>query len=347
MFRYDELESIHLEITNRCQASCPMCNRNYRGGVENPLLQISDWTVNDFKEILDPVTLSIIKKIEFCGNFGDPLINQDFHLMTDYLKNFGVAIDVHTNGSLRNKQFWKTLPRHLPDHKIVFGIDGLADTHSRYRIGTNFDKILDNARAFIDAGGIAEWSFIRFKHNEHQVDAARELAEKIGFKKFYTKDSSRFAFETKYFILDKNESVVDYLQTPTKTKINYFDATDLNLVNQTIQTTSISCYAVNKKEIYIDAHMKIMPCCFLATIPYDYERPADNLFKAKQHIKNQYKELIVELGNTDAKQGIKKVIETEAFQTVWKKYWTVKKLWTCARVCGNTFSKPIDQVNEM
>jgi hypothetical protein len=264
-----------------------MCSRNYRGSIDNPLLQISDWTIDDFKKILDSNTLNIIKKIEFCGNFGDPLINQDFHLMTDYLKNFNIFVDIHTNGSLRSQDFWKILPQYLPNHRVVFGIDGLEDTHSVYRRGTDFRKILDNATAFIDAGGIAEWSFIRFKHNEHQVDQARDLAEKIGFKKFYTKDSSRFAFEKEYIVLDKNEKTIDRLYPPATTKVNYFDPTDIVAVSKTIQHTEIGCYAKHKKEIYIDAHKRIMPCCFLAAIPYDYERTTDNLFAAKQHIKKQ------------------------------------------------------------
>jgi MoaA/NifB/PqqE/SkfB family radical SAM enzyme len=345
MIKFSELRSVHVEITNRCQAGCPMCSRNYRGGVNNPLLKISDWTINDFKKIFNKETLTTIKQIEFCGNFGDPLINQDFHLMTEYVKDFNIFVDVHTNGSLRNRDFWKTLPKYLSRHRVVFGIDGLKDTHSVYRQGTDFDKIIENATAFIDAGGKAEWSFIRFKHNEHQVAQARELANLIGFDKFYTKDSSRFAFEKEYAVLDKNEKIFEVLHPPTETKIDYFDPTDIAVLRNTIENTEISCYAKHKKEIYIDAHRQIMPCCFLAAVPYDYARPGDSLYMAKQHIKNQYSNLITKLGNTDAINGICNVIESESFQTVWQEYWTVKKLWTCARVCGDSFSKPLNQVN--
>ena len=42
MFSFSDLENIHLEITNRCQASCPMCSRNYHGGLENPLIKNKD-----------------------------------------------------------------------------------------------------------------------------------------------------------------------------------------------------------------------------------------------------------------------------------------------------------------
>ena len=37
MFKFDQLEIVQVEITNRCQASCPMCPRNIHGGIENPL----------------------------------------------------------------------------------------------------------------------------------------------------------------------------------------------------------------------------------------------------------------------------------------------------------------------
>ena len=52
MFKYSKLKNLHLEITNRCQAACPMCSRNYRGEIDNPYLKISDWTLNEFNQIV-------------------------------------------------------------------------------------------------------------------------------------------------------------------------------------------------------------------------------------------------------------------------------------------------------
>ena len=53
-----------------------------------------------------------------------------------------------------------------------------------YRRMTNFDKIMDNANAFISAGGNAHWKMIEFEHNKHQIEEARELARKMGFTHF-------------------------------------------------------------------------------------------------------------------------------------------------------------------
>ena len=46
-----------------------------------------------------------------------------------------------------------------------FAIDGLEDTNHIYRRNTDWVKIVQNATAYIAAGGRAEWDFIVFAHN--------------------------------------------------------------------------------------------------------------------------------------------------------------------------------------
>lgn len=342
MFQLADLKSLHLEITNRCQASCPMCNRNYHGGQTNPLLSLSDWSHQDFIDIVHPV-IKQLKKINFCGNFGDPLLNDHLQDMIGSVKNHNIHVDIHTNGSLRNKKWWSCFPKHLPkSHRIVFALDGLRDTHSFYRIGTDFDRILDNAKTFIKAGGTAEWCFIKFKHNEHQIQAAQALAQAHGFKYFSVKDSNRFNFEKKFPVLDNKGNSEYYLEPPANTKTVYFDVSNLNAVQNLINETQINCYAKHSGELYIDAHRRIMPCCFLAAIPYDYYREGDTLKGPKDVIRHQYQQLILDLGNTQ--KSIKEVVESESFQNVWQRYWTIQKLWTCARTCGDIFNRPNDQI---
>lgn len=341
MFSFTDLQSVHVEITNRCQAKCPMCSRNFHGGLPNPLLQETDWSLEDFKNVFDKEVRQQIKKITFCGNFGDPLINLDLINMLDWVKNDKIYIDIHTNGSLRNHDFWKDLPKHLPlEHKVVFAIDGLKDTHSKYRVNTDFEKIINNAQAFIAGGGTAEWSMIRFKHNAHQVELARETAAKLKFKYFTVKDSSRFALENVFEVYDLSNQVIDILE-PYKIQQNI----DIELIPQLVEQSNIDCWASKQKEVYIDAHLQLMPCCFLASVPYNYYSKTDKLFVAKEKINNQYKSLIKELGNTNLQnKSIKDVISTNNYNTVWKKYWSTKKLYTCARTCGHIVAKPSDQI---
>ena len=78
MLAFDELKTIYLEITNRCQASCPMCSRNYCGGLPNPNLVLNDWTLDDFRKIITPEVLQQIDVLTFIGNFGDCIVNNNF-----------------------------------------------------------------------------------------------------------------------------------------------------------------------------------------------------------------------------------------------------------------------------
>ena len=52
MYNLENIKTIHLEVTSRCQASCPMCVRNVQGGIDSSNLTISEITLAQFKEYL-------------------------------------------------------------------------------------------------------------------------------------------------------------------------------------------------------------------------------------------------------------------------------------------------------
>ena len=351
MFKFESLKSIHLEITNRCQASCPMCSRNVHGGLENPLIKNQDWTTQDFKDVLNEEVLQQVDGFYFCGNFGDPIINNDLIEMCRYSKqtNPNLYIRIHTNGGARSPEWWEELRFALPPaHNVIFAIDGLEDTHSLYRIGTKYETVIRNAKAFINAGGTAEWAFIKFKHNEHQLEEAERRAKELGFARFTYKDSARFVATEKFEVLDRYGDVSYYLEPPTGSKINLITQDVIDNYQDIVDASEIDCYVVQTKEVYIDAYKKVMPCCFLSSIPYNYTRQDDNVKYIRQKMHSQYQDLINDLGNTNAlERSVKDIINSTPWQTVWNKYWGEKKLITCARTCGvNKLSKPKDQFIE-
>lgn len=349
MFKFNELENIHLEITNRCQASCPMCSRNYHGGLENPLIKNKDWTLQDFQSILTNEVLEQLQGFYFCGNFGDPIINDELIEMVEYASsvNSNLNIRIHTNGSARNTDWWTRLAKAMPNtHNVIFAIDGLEDTHSLYRVGTSYKKILQNAKAFIDAGGTAEWCFIKFKHNEHQVEEARDIAEQLGFSLFVEKNSSRFIGEPKFEVYDKDGNTTHYLEPPSNSKLSYITEDMIINYKQVLSNAEIDCYVLQTKEIYIDAYRNVFPCCFLASTPYNYTKTNDVTAPVRQHMYDQYLELIDSIGNNNALDvDLKTIIDSNSWQTVWNDYWGANKLITCARTCGKVkeLPKPKDQ----
>jgi hypothetical protein len=64
MFEMNELKRVHIEISNRCQASCPMCTRNIHGGLVNPLLKISNWSLDRYKTIINEEREDAIEQVE-------------------------------------------------------------------------------------------------------------------------------------------------------------------------------------------------------------------------------------------------------------------------------------------
>jgi len=348
MFKFTELNQIHLEITNNCQASCPMCNRNINGGLDNPLIKIRNWTFEDFKTIMSEQVLSQIESYYFCGNFGDPILNNDLIKMCAWSKVTAptVRVAVHTNGGARNTDWWRTLAQALPeDHRVVFALDGLEDTHHLYRVGTKYETVIENARAFIDAGGKAEWVFIKFKHNEHQVEEARRRSIELGFKSFVLKNSSRFILEPKVEVVDRTGNLMHYIEPATDVPLKFIDKKIIDAYKQVVDKSVIDCKAQRQKEVYIDAYGDMFPCCWLASVPYSYINPDDAL-EVRTEMLRQHNEMVASLGNINTKErSIKEILESQPYQTVWDSYWTTNKLITCARTCGDgNFAKPKDQI---
>jgi len=258
MYKFENINSIHLELTNKCQARCPMCPRRIQGGMLNPLVNLSEITLEQFKEWFSVEFIQKLRRINMCGNLGDPIIAKDCLDIVEYVRltNPSIKLSMHTNGGARTKDFWKGLAK--ANVRIIFGIDGLADTHSIYRIGTDYNVVIENAKTFIAAGGYAEWHMLCFEHNEHQIDECRNTSVSLGFKEFITKHTARFV-EDKFHVLDDLGRTVNILR-PTSNSKN----TTIKIKNMsTIAPTRISCKAAKSTEIYVSADGVVTPCCWM------------------------------------------------------------------------------------
>ena len=195
LYKYADIKTVHLEITDKCNAACPMCARNINGGEDNPQLPGTELFIEDIKKIFEPSFIAQLDRMYMCGNYGDPIAAKDTLEAFAYFRehNPKMNLSMMTNGSAKKPEWWKTLAQVLgPKGYVTFSIDGLEDTNHLYRQNTIWSKIIENAQAFIDAGGRARWDYIVFAHNEHQVEAAEEISKKMKFEKFQFKKSARF-----------------------------------------------------------------------------------------------------------------------------------------------------------
>lgn len=200
MYRYEDIRTVHLEMTEACNASCPMCARNLNGGEVNPLLHGAELSISDIEQIFPADFIKQLNRIYMCGNYGDPAVASDTLEAFAYFRehNPKMNLSMHTNGSMKKPEWWAELAGVINKRGyVVFGLDGLEDTNHLYRQGTVWKKIMENAQAFINAGGRARWDYIVFAHNEHQVEEARTLSESMGFEQFNVKKSNRFFSNTR------------------------------------------------------------------------------------------------------------------------------------------------------
>ena len=243
---------LHVELSSKCNAWCPACPRNQGGvGIKEGLIE-QDLTINRLTEVLK--ALPNLHGVQLCGNFGDPVMSADFMDAIALIKKNAVKIQIHTNGSIRNEQWWQRLGEELAnvEHDIWFGLDGLAGVHEIYRQGTDFNKIIKNASSFIKAGGHATWQFIPYAHNEHQVMDCLRLSQKIGFKKFkLTK-----LFRTKTIVRHYKTGEQFELSPPITLSTLVAMPDSRNIVNPD------NCMHLSMPSVYLGANGTLSTCCY-------------------------------------------------------------------------------------
>jgi MoaA/NifB/PqqE/SkfB family radical SAM enzyme len=347
MYKFKDIEALHVELSSNCQASCPMCARNYHGGSVNPILPVKDIDLESFKQFVPTYFIQQLNTITMCGNFGDPLLNNDLIPIVEYIasNNPTIKIDIHTNGSLRSSKWWKNLAAALPsNHLVQFGIDGLEDTHALYRIGTDFNKIIANAKTFINAGGKARWNFITFKHNEHQLELARQMAKDLKFESFYEKQTSRFIGNPWFDVEDKLGNVTHRLEPPTEQKLIFVDKKTVENYKELIKASTIKCEVEETNSVYIDALGYLWPCCFVGGTPYIHTRPAQLVHNFQTDSKASLNKLLEKFSGIEQlnlrNRSVNEIVDSVEWQSQWDESFVGDKLHVCARTCGK-FPEPV------
>ena len=233
---------LHIEPTDACNAACPQCGREV-----DPTFNKNDLhhlTVNQIKATISEDIISNLDKMFMCGNYGDPAAGKHTLEIYRYFRTINptITLGMNTNGGLRSAEWWQELAGILnqPQDYVVFSIDGLEDTNHIYRVNVNWNKVLENARAFIDAGGSAHWDMLVFDHNQHQVDSAEYTAGLYGFKWFRAKVSKRQAV-----------TPISFLHPPAGWK------------DPVVSAGPIECHALKESSVYISAQGITYPCCWL------------------------------------------------------------------------------------
>jgi MoaA/NifB/PqqE/SkfB family radical SAM enzyme len=356
MYEYKNIKTIHLEVTQNCQASCPMCDRNMNGEGVNPHINLDELTLEDCKRIFEPDFIAQLNTMYMCGNLGDPIVARDTLEIFRYFRehNPNMWLSMNTNGGAKDEAWWSELAKVFGRMgAVIFSVDGLRDTNHIYRQGVVWDNVERNMKTFINAGGRARWDFLIFEHNQHQVEEAEALANEWGVEKFMKKKTGRF-IDTKSNKKEKHqakdrkgkdtaelkkpeEKYQNKALTKQETILKKYGSMDAYY-----DAAPIICKVKKENSLFITAEGLALPCCWTAGRMYKWWN------------ENPYQEQIwrfIDLSGgkekLDARKGLKNVFGTGIFNRI-EKSWNINscssgKLKVCAMKCGAEFDPFAEQ----
>jgi len=170
-----------IDPTNFCNLRCLFCPTGQRR-MSRPQCKM---TFEQFKIIIDKLGMYLIH-IDLC-NWGEPFLNEEIFDMVLYAKRFLIHIKIDTNFTIFDEEKAEKLLNSGLD-KIILSIDGASrETYPVYRVGGDFDKVIKNIKILVKKREemkknkpFIEWQFLVFRHNEHEIEKARKLAEELG-----------------------------------------------------------------------------------------------------------------------------------------------------------------------
>jgi len=277
---------IQFELSNVCNALCSSCQRNTIDFNELKRLQTEGVNVNienlpmknrpglgkpkyATKELITNIMTGAtnIKEVQYTGTIDDPLGHKDLIGITDHLLSIrpDIYIGMHTNGSMRTPKYLKEFAEVLlsrgrgpGDHTVHFSIDGLEDTNHLYRKNCRWDKIMENAQAFIDAGGRASWQMLEFPWNKHQLLEARVLAKSMGFTKFKVRENKSPLLNNLDEYLLKNKGDMKKIR-------RYHQVLD----STEVPNDPIDCrWRTELKQYHLSYDGRLWPCCYFTSAKY-------------------------------------------------------------------------------
>lgn len=339
-----EIIKLDTEITNRCNAACPQCPRT--GTFKGMSEVISTSGMKDVRpEVFDHILSSdagkSIRKVTYCGNYGDPIMHPKAMDIFKKVQSYGVKYqNIDTNGGVRPPEWWAELAK-IPGFHVTFAIDGLEDTNHLYRVNVKWDRLMENVKAYIDAGGEATWVMIVFDHNDHQVEEAKALSQKLGFKKFQWKASTR-----KFRAEAPTKPGVNEYKRKKNEEVKVADIGfsenkkwQASLVSEGLKEWPVSCMAERTQQLFLTSDERIIQCCHVQ--PTMWER---------KYIPHSHKKE-PEFADFVEDQGLKTELSqytfdeiVESYSEVWPFFedaWAKRKLKTCNRKCGSNFKNEV------
>ncbi len=188
--------SLAIEPTTACNLRCPECPSGLRsftrptGMLQHEL----------FKKIITDLHQELIYLTFYFQ--GEPYLHPDFTDLVRYASDKKIYTATSTNAHfLTEKNAEKTVLSGLD--RLIISIDGTTqEVYENYRIGGKLDKVLEGTKNIIQAKKALKASkpyiifqFLVVRPNEHQIQEAQKLAQKLGVDAIKFKTAQIYNYE--------------------------------------------------------------------------------------------------------------------------------------------------------
>lgn len=254
----DYPRTLYIEPNNTCNLKCPLCIT----GMGKMNRQPRYMRYEEFKVIIDQVK-GRVKDIWLC-NYGEPFLNKDIFSMINYAANNGISVYTSTNGMFFGSA---RICREVLDSglkHLIITLDGAdQDTLSQYRVGAEYDRIVNGYQQLLElrkklsrTTPVIEMQFIMMKHNEHQKEQVRAIAESLGVDAFCEKTvgfDNRTAAQGERFL-------------PNDLSNSRYERSDDGTISLKGEMKN-TCHWINSTCV-INSDGTVVPCCYDAFSEY-------------------------------------------------------------------------------
>lgn len=240
--------ALSIEPTTSCNLRCPECP----SGLRSFTRPVGSMEYDFYKKIIDQCRSFLSYLILYFQ--GEPYLNPRFLDLVQYASENGIYTVSSTNAHyLSDDNAKKTVLSGLD--KIIISLDGTDQaSYERYRIGGNYDKVINGIRKLV------YWKeklnkrtpriviqFLVLKTNQHQIKDIKKLSHELGVNQLVLKTAQVYNLEKGSDIIPADEKLSRYK------RINGTYVIKNNLENK--------CWRMWSSSV-ITWDGKLVPCCF-------------------------------------------------------------------------------------
>jgi MoaA/NifB/PqqE/SkfB family radical SAM enzyme len=176
---------LKIETTNICNQRCPFCLDRDRSKIDADGRGFGKMHFECFTKVIDVLGPTAMR-LNMYGS-GEAVLYPDVFEFIRYAADRNIGVTVSANLSAFKAENAEKLVESGLEHLIVSCHGASPETYDKYNVGGDFWRTIENMKAVCDAKKrlgrklpFVDWQFLRFRHNQHEIPKARQMAKEIG-----------------------------------------------------------------------------------------------------------------------------------------------------------------------